>query len=302
MCLPAIRYIAARCQVSILCPEKLAAFWRCVPELHGVIPTAKGLLSTATRLRALGVEKTIVFPNSLRSVLEPWLAGIPTREGYKGHSRARLLSRSWLQARPKRGLEHQSLHYLRLAALSLDEECPPLGDWTPLPKPPALEEKDYLLVAPGAAYGPAKRWPAERFAETANYICKKRDLSVTIAGTREDQAAAAALRSKLEVGYIDRTAQTSLAEFIRLIAHAQLVLCNDSGAMHLASAFGTPCLAVFGSTEPRLTGPLGNCARVARHRVPCSPCFLRKCPIDFRCMKGLETRQTIKLALEAMSV
>jgi len=81
--------------------------------------------------------------------------------------------------------------------------------------------------------------------------------------------------------------QTSLGEFINALVSARLVLCNDSGAMHVASALGVPTLAIFGSTEPQLTGPMGPRARVLRHHVPCSPCFLRDCPLDFACMKGI---------------
>jgi len=90
--------------------------------------------------------------------------------------------------------------------------------------------------------------------------------------------------------------KTSLAEFMAALVSARLVLCNDSGAMHVASALGVPTLAVFGSTEPRLTGPMGERSRVLRHHVPCSPCFLRECPIDFACMKSITPETAIGVA------
>ena len=93
--------------------------------------------------------------------------------------------------------------------------------------------------------------------------------------------------------------KTSLPQFIAALVSARLVLCNDSGAMHLASALGVPTLAVFGSTEPQLTGPMGARSRALRHHVPCSPCFLRECPIDFACMKSI-TPETAIASAEAL--
>jgi heptosyltransferase-2 len=97
----------------------------------------------------------------------------------------------------------------------------------------------------------------------------------------------------------DRVGKTSLDEFITGLCSARLVLCNDSGAMHMASALGVPVLAVFGSTEPQLTGPMGERSWMLRHHVPCSPCFLRECPIDFACMKGI-TSEMVIAAMEEM--
>jgi heptosyltransferase-2 len=98
----------------------------------------------------------------------------------------------------------------------------------------------------------------------------------------------------------NRVGKTSLTEFMAALVSARLVLCNDSGAMHVASALGVPTLAVFGSTEPQLTGPMGGRSRVLRHHVPCSPCFLRDCPIDFACMRSITPETAIMAAEELL--
>ena len=104
---------------------------------------------------------------------------------------------------------------------------------------------------------------------------------------------------RLLPGVDNRVGKTTLAEFMAALVSARLVLCNDSGAMHVASALGVPTMTVFGSTEPQLTGPMGPRARVLRHHVPCSPCFLRECPLDFACMKGITPEAAI-VAAEAL--
>jgi heptosyltransferase-2 len=97
-------------------------------------------------------------------------------------------------------------------------------------------------------------------------------------------------------GVDNRVGKTTLPQFMAALVSARLVLCNDSGAMHLASALGVPTLAIFGSTEPQLTGPMGSRSRALRHHVPCSPCFLRECPIDFACMKSITPEMAIAAA------
>ena len=149
--------------------------------------------------------------------------------------------------------------------------------------------------APGAEYGPAKRWPVENFVAVAKHLAEKHRARIVVLGAPVDTPLAEEFVRQMPEAE-NLAGKTSLAEFMALLGSAKLVLCNDSGAMHLASALGVPTVVVFGSTEPLLTGPLGARAQVLRHHVPCSPCFLRECPIDFGCMKSISPEQAIAAA------
>jgi heptosyltransferase-2 len=188
---------------------------------------------------------------------------------------------------------HQRYYYLDLAAAlgAAGDETPPAlrGTGTEKKAPPGV-----LAVCPGAEYGPAKRWPLENFVAAARRLAETRGLRVVVFGAAGDVAAAEEFLQKFPEAE-NRAGKTSLAEFLAGLAAAELVLCNDSGAMHLAAALGVATVAIFGSTEPLMTGPLGPRATVLRHHVPCSPCFLRECPIDFGCMRGV----TVEMAVEA---
>jgi lipopolysaccharide heptosyltransferase II len=144
-----------------------------------------------------------------------------------------------------------------------------------------------LALCPGAEYGPAKRWLPERFAEVALAIAGRHPAQWILFGTSGDLERGAAIETALGAQCVNRIAQTSLDELARELSECALLLTNDTGTMHLATLMGVPVVAVFGSTEPRLTGPLGSGHEVIRHQVECSPCFLRECPIDFRCMKAI---------------
>jgi lipopolysaccharide heptosyltransferase II len=148
-----------------------------------------------------------------------------------------------------------------------------------------------LGLCPGAEYGPAKRWLPERFAEVALTIANKRPVQWILFGTAADSELGAAIETSLGTSCVNRIGQTTLDELAGELRECALLLTNDTGTMHLATLLGVPVVAIFGSTEPRLTGPLGTGHQVHRHQVECSPCFLRECPIDFRCMKAVSVEE-----------
>jgi heptosyltransferase-2 len=152
-----------------------------------------------------------------------------------------------------------------------------------------------VAICPGAEYGPAKRWPPENFLAVAKHFAAKHQARIVLLGTPGDAPLAAELAHQLP-GAEDRAGKTTLAEFLVALASSRLVVCNDSGAMHAASILGVPTVAVFGSTEPQLTSPLGPHTAILRHHVPCSPCFLRECPLDFACMKSITPEMAIAAA------
>jgi heptosyltransferase-2 len=149
-------------------------------------------------------------------------------------------------------------------------------------------------ICPGAEYGPAKRWFVEGFAEAMRTISSRRPCQWKLFGVGKDRAIAdPLLRATDGLDCRDLVGRTTLAQLMDELRTCRLLVTNDTGTMHLAAHLGVPTVAIFGSTEPALTGPLGEGHRVLRHHVECSPCFLRECPLDFRCMKAVQTIEVV---------
>jgi heptosyltransferase-2 len=277
--------------------DALAAPWvapvlRRMPQIDEVIVASleHGALDLRERwrlgrmLRARGYEQAIVLPNTWKSALVPYLADVPLRSGYVGEQRYGLLNLLYHKAKdaPR---EAMTLHYARLA------EPPGKAPAEPLPRPRLAVDADaarataarfglaarYAVFCPGAEYGPAKRWPAERFGALAQGL----GMPVALLGSPSERELCA------RVGGAARNlaGETTLDEAIELIAAAELVVTNDSGLMHVAAALERPQVALFGSSSPEHTPPLSPRARVVWLRLECSPCFARECPLGhFRCM------------------
>ena len=273
--------------LHVLAPAWVEPVLRRMPEVDEVIaaPFRHGPLQLGERwrlgrsLKRRGYDSAIVLPNTWKSALVPFLAGIPKRIGYVGESRYGLLN----SLHRKEPLP-MARHYARLggesgAALSsphLEVSAEEVGETR---RRFGLEGA-YTVFCPGAEYGPAKRWPY--FGELAARITGP----VVLLGSKNDAPAAAGIPARNLVG------QTTLDEAIRLIAGAAAVVSNDSGLMHVAAALGRPLVALFGSSSPEHTPPLSPRARVLWLRIECSPCFARECPLGhFRCMKELGVDQ-----------
>jgi lipopolysaccharide heptosyltransferase II len=225
-----------------------------------------------------------------------WLARIPRRVGYPGHRRTWLLNQI-LRPKKKKRLEpprHQVHHYLELAKfVGADITASDLFA-TNHRSPITNHAAPKLALCPGAEYGPAKRWLPERFAEVMRAIHEKTGCEWKLVGVAKDRSVADAITAAIPaVSVTDLIGKTTLAGLIDELRSCDALLTNDTGTMHLAAYLGVPTIALFGSTEPALTGPLGVGHHVIRHHVPCSPCFLRECPIDFRCMRAIEADEVI---------
>ncbi len=304
---PAVRAIKAGrpdARVTILTPAKLADFWKQVAEVDEVIVLKPTSVFSPVPERFVGrFEVAILFPNSLRVALEAWLAGIPRRVGFRGKWRSALLNQ--IPRDRKNVVEpprHQVQHWLELAKfVGADVEAAsgrsPGAEPTiraPLPNTTAGGSCQLkIALCPGAEYGPAKRWLPERFAETAKIVAEKTACEWVLVGTDKDLLLGEEIAAKLGGQCTNLIGKTTLAELIETLRGCDLLLTNDTGTMHLAAFLGVPVVAIFGSTEPLLTGPLGTNHRVLRHHVECSPCFLRQCPIDFRCMKSVEVDEVV---------
>jgi lipopolysaccharide heptosyltransferase II len=240
----------------------------------------------------MAFDVAILFPSSLRAALEVWVAGIPRRVGFPGHHRRWLLNQIVAEEQRRGPIQHQVYRYLRMARELGGPQAPPeVRKFLPRIKTNGAPAK--LGLCPGAEYGPAKRWLPERFAEVALAIAQQRPVQWILFGTSADQERGVAIESALGAHCVNRIGQTRLEELAAELGECALLLTNDTGTMHLATLLGVPVVAVFGSTEPRLTGPLGSGHRIIRHQVECSPCFLRECPIDFRCMNAVSVAEVV---------
>lgn len=281
--------------ITVLAPEKIAPVWKLVPEVDEVISLTGHSLFGAVRLiqRQATFDVAILFPNSLRVALEAWLAGVPRRVGYRGHHRRSLLNQI-IPERSRLGpIEHQVLHYLQMAReVGGPAEPPAVRGFLPRKKSNGAGPK--IGLCPGAEYGPAKRWLPERFAEVATAVSAQRPVQWILFGTAGDAEIGATIEASVGAHCTNRIGQTTIDQLIAELSECALLLTNDTGTMHLATLLGVPVVAVFGSTEPYLTGPLGNARHIIRHHVECSPCFLRECPIDFRCMKAVTVTEVVE--------
>jgi heptosyltransferase II len=310
------------------------------------------VFAAAKKLRAGKFDLALVLPNSPRSAIEVFLARIPRRIGYARPWRNFFLTqtvtpRAGAAAMRKRSVaeiraliaadvnrrtdcvltsasanSHQIHEYLHLAAA--------LGA-NPEPLPPKLfvepeeieaAKKKFGLdnisqpifgLNPGAEYGPAKRWPVERFISAAEEVQRRTDCIWILFGGENDLA----ISNQIESGIQNSLAatkrseggkfknqnlcgKTSLRELMSLLKLCRVLLTNDTGPMHVAAALGTPVVVPFGSTSPELTGPISSSEsshRILKSAAPCSPCFLRECPIDFRCMNGIGVERVVEAVL-----
>ncbi len=310
MSVPAVRAIKSGrpdAHVTIAAPAKIAPVWKLVPEVDAILPLASNSLLAAVRSiqGRSGFDVAILFPNSLRVALEALLSGVRRRVGYRGHSRSWLLNQVIPEQPPPRRLEHQSARYLRIAqeagAEAFGTQHPTLNVQGPSSDHTSILKHQTLLgLCPGAEYGPAKRWLPERFKEVATRIAEQAPVQWVLFGTAKDAEIGEQIAAGLGDSCVNRIGQTTLDQLILALRGCRLLLTNDTGTMHLASLLGVPVVAIFGSTEPGLTGPLGDHHIVLRHHVECSPCFLRKCPIDFRCMKAVEIQEVVDAVLSTL--
>ena len=246
------------------------------------------------------ISSAVAFPNSLRVALE--ILPFPYRAGFDRGLRNFLLSEHKPRRTSPYGYVHVADQYLGL----LEDLGLPKGK-AELPQPPILSKpkdapaKPYLAVLPGAAYGSAKRWDPTSFASVIRDLQKSHSLQPVLLGGPGDVEACQAVSQSLGSPITDLSGKTSTLDLAHWLAHARLILCHDSGPMHLASFLRKPAVAIFGSTEPAWTGPLGNSVTVVRHKVSCSPCFLKTCPLDRRCMTRLTPEEVLKSCHQAMA-
>lgn len=321
MSLPCLRDVRRHFEgafLAVAAPKSLCALYGATPGVDAVVPLEGGRPATdAARLRALDFDVGLLLPNSFRSAWVLRRAGIRERWGYRADWRGWLLTRRVRRPRGRRatGL-HQAQYYLELLR-RLGMEVGSRNARLPV-STDVVERARHLLhhrgfdpdrlrivsIAPGAAYGGAKQWPPDRVAELAIRLVDRGDVVCLLLGSAGDRPAAAAIGASMRLHQqpaasdrvIDLIGRTDLELLIGLLTASDVVVSNDSGAMHLAAVVGARVVALFGPTDERATSPLGTSYRLLVHDVRCRPCLLRECPIDHRCMTGIEV-QTVQNAV-----
>jgi heptosyltransferase II len=325
MSLPALRALREKfpeAKISILAKPWVGDLYAREPFCDEMIAyTARNVGSKFKVARELAARKfdcAILLQNAFDAAAIAWMARIPERIGYARDGRALLLTRAIAVPKPGEIPPHERFYYLELLRRAGIIDVLPESQAIRLEGAAAAREAGVerfakfgidgpvIGVSPGAAYGSAKRWLPERFANAATRLAQELGASVAIFGSDAEREVCAAVETGVAAAgekaapVKNFAGQTTLAEFIELAAACRVYLTNDSGPMHIASALGVPTVAVFGATNHLTTGPTGPLARVVRHNVECSPCMQRECPIDHRCMTGVAAAQVAEAALELL--
>lgn len=322
MTLPALQALHARFPkaeiVLVTKPWVSELYWRLPAVSRQIVYSPEGehegpggfwkLIQT---LRAERFDAAILFQNAFHAAWMAWCGRIPVRVGYARDGRSSLLTDA-VEVPPPAAYGHQSYYYLHLLLraglidkpepvreirLSLDEaekawaakHLQRLG----------LHGPRFLVgLNPGAFFGSAKRWLLYRYALLSDRLIGAFHADVLVFGSRAERPLAEEIARAMKHTPVILAGETSLRQLMALLAQCHLVVSNDSGPMHLAAALGLPLVAIFGSTDERATRPVGPRTRVIKHPVACSPCGLRECPIDFRCMKAVAVEDAAKAAMK----
>mgnify|MGYP000894184761 FL=1 len=299
--------------LDVLAPTWTAPLLARMPEVRKVLdnPFAHGEFNLAARwhlgreLRAEGYDEVIVLPNSWKSALSPFFAGIPVRSGYVGEARVGLLNRrhkldaaalpqlaqryAQLAEAPDvaaAALATQPLPQIHLSSTPAQQQAVRAALDLPADVAPAI-------FCPGAEFGPAKRWPSRHFAALSRLLAEQ-GIPVWLLGSSKDATLGDGIAQMSQGHALNLCGRTTLEQAIDLIAGARLVVSNDSGLMHVAAALGRPLYALYGSSSPIYTPPLSAQAKIISLHADCSPCFKRACPLGhFKCMEELKAETVL---------
>lgn len=247
-----------------------------------------GLLRFSAILRKERFDLAILLQKAVEAAIIAWLARIPVRIGYTTDGRGLLLSHG-LAFEEHIRKQHHVYHYLHLLkSFGIDnkdyEQVLQLTSAETTWASKLLAEKKWVAINPGAAYGSAKRWLPERFAAVGDRVAKQYGLNILLIGGPAEADIGAEIEQLLSVTPMNLIGKTTVREMMALVSLVRLMVTNDSGPMHIAAAFKRPIVAVFGSTDHKTTHPYGTDHRIVRKEFDCTPCLLRQCPIDHRCM------------------
>lgn len=301
--IPAIESIRAtypEAHIAVLAKPWVADIYKLFSSIDEVIiyeskyDNVRGVFRLAQLLKEKKFDAAILLQNAIEAAIISFAAGIPLRAGYSSDGRGILLTHR-VQRNKKIKQLHQIDYYLEMVKalgcvsvnreLHLETKINRHDAQSVLQKYIPDQQKDIIGIAPGATYGPAKRWFPARFAAVADKIARTFACRIILLGGKSDAAIAEEVRRLARTELVNLAGKTDLTEAVHLISQCGLFISNDSGLMHIAGALNVPTIAIFGSTNPATTSPAGNQSIVIHREVPCSPCLKETCPTDFRCME-----------------
>jgi heptosyltransferase-2 len=297
------------CQIDVVAPSWTLALTQAMPEVSQgfVMSATRGKLGLLERiklgksLRQYHYELAILLPNTWKSALIPFFANIPKRTGYIGECRWGLLND--VRRLDKNVLTKTVQRFVALAAPStvnsLPNCPPPVFKINPDRQQQLIqqyhlpENQKILALCAGAEYGEAKRWPVSHYAQVARAKLNE-GWQVWLFGSAKDQAVASEINQLTDNRCIDFSGKTSITEAVDLLSLADVVISNDSGLMHVASALNKNLIAIYGSSDPNFTPPLNDKAKILYLGLSCSPCFKRECPLGHtRCLTDISADDVI---------
>ena len=318
LAIPAMKAVRARfpdAEITLLVRPWVAGLFSSAPFVDKVWseekPSGLGDWIRITRdMRNRHFDLALLLPNSFESALMMFLGRVPERIGYATDGRQWMLTNA---VTADSNVGHQVNYYLNLAkVLSATADRPSIeieatgeereSARTLLAAEGIPRTSPFIVLNPGAAYGSAKRWHEDRFATVADKLAGELRSDVAIIGSEAERPIADQIRDRLKTTTAVLSGKTSLEMLIGVLAESSLMITNDSGPMHIAAALGVPTVAIFGSTDEKATGPYGPRTRIVKHAVDCSPCLLRECPIDHRCMNGVTVEQVCAAARELLGM
>ena len=308
LALPALRAIRSRfpqARIAIVARPYVADIYRgqaicdqLIAYEQGVHTGTSGRERLARNLREQKFDAALLFQNAFDAAWLAWRAAIPERIGYARDGRSLLLTKKIPVPKPGEIPPHEHFYYLELLrragwidslpresfiTLDVAEEHRRQAEET-LSSAGVRQNVPRIAIGAGASYGSAKCWPPERFADFVNRFRSHTDADVILFGTAAEQKVSDAIASAIHGASTSMVGKTAIADLPALLSRCQLFVGNDSGAMHVASAVGLPVVAIFGPTDPNGTAPVTSRCTVIQEKPYCSPCFLRRCPTDHRCM------------------
>ena len=312
--LPAVNSIRAtypQAHIGMLVKPWVADIYRLFSAVDELIiyenkfDTPLGVFRLARMLKGKNFNAAILLQNAIEAAIIVLAAGVPLRAGYDSDARGLLLTHRVHRTEEIRKV-HQIDYYLEmvkaLGCVSVDREMHLEAKLNLLDAQDILRkfipdtEKTMIGIAPGAAYGPAKRWLPDRFAAVADKLNEHLSSQGIILGGKTDGEVAQEVQNLAQTKLINLAGKTTLREAIYLISQCRLFISNDSGLMHIAGALNIPTIALFGSTNPVTTAPAGNKSIIVRKEISCSPCLKEICPTDFRCMKQISVEDVLTAA------
>lgn len=312
--LEALKSLYKKAEITVLAKGRTVPVYQNNPHISKIIEYddksrhsgISGRIKLSGEIKRQGFAAAVLFQNAFDAAFLSFISGIPKRIGYARDFRSKLLTDA-IPVTDEIKKVHQAFYYLNIVKT--------LGGAMPEKPVPRLyisqAEKSWvdefiadnglkraflIGAAPGASYGPAKRWPPEKFAEALTILCEGRNGFPLIFGGPEDKEACTEVSKRLKMKHLDLSGKVYLRQFMALVARLNLFITNDSGPMHVGAALSTPTVAIFGSTDSTLTGPLGPTAKVLKREIECSPCFERTCKFKhYRCLE-VESKEVARAA------